>query len=76
MNSNQNNKVNEIVQKAKSIPAAAYTLLAINLIMLVGFVCQDLTVMYAAGLFVFTVGVITAIGTVTGFWKVPTQLVS
>jgi hypothetical protein len=76
MNSSQNNKAKEIIQKAKSIPPAAYILLAVNLIMFVGFVCQDLTVLYSLGLLAFTVGVITAVGNVTGFWKVPTQLVS
>lgn len=40
MNTPPNNKVKDIVQKVKSTPAALYLLLAINLIMLIGFVCQ------------------------------------
>jgi len=76
MNTSKNNKANEVVQKIKSVPSAVYILLAINLIMVVGFVIQDLTVIYTLGLLVFITGLITAIGNVTGFWKVPIRLVS
>lgn len=40
MNATQNNKGKEIAQKIKSISPAVYLLVAINVIMLIGFVFQ------------------------------------
>lgn len=76
MNSSSNNKFKETVQKIKSIPCNVYFLAIINLILLVSFVFQDYTVLYLTGLLIFVIGVVTALGNVTGFFKIPTDLIS
>lgn len=73
---NSNNKVKEIMGKARSIPCAAYLLVALNFVMLTGLVCHDLPLHYFIGMGIFSVLLVAVIGQITTFWTVPSQLVS
>ena len=75
MNSaNSNNAVNGIVAKAKSVPVAAYLLVALNILMFVGLVWQDLPLHYFIGMGLFAALLVAAVGQITGFWQVPSKL--
>ena len=72
----QNNKVKEIIGKAKAIPVSAYLLVLLNIIMLVGLVFQDLPLHYFVGKALFSLFLVVALGQITTLWKVPTKLIS
>lgn len=75
MTTGPNPKVQEIIQKAKSVPIQAYLLLVLNIIMLHAFVCQELPLPYVLGMVAFTVLLVTAVGKLTNFWPTPTHLI-
>lgn len=70
-----NPKVQEIIQKAKSVPIQAYLLIVLNIIMLHAFVCQELPLPYVLGMVVLTVLLVTAFGKFTNFWPTPTHII-
>lgn len=76
MNTQPNNKLKEVLQKAKSVPLSAYLLILLNVIMLTGFVCHELPLSYVVGMVLFTVLLVTAVGKLTNFWPVPNQIIS
>lgn len=71
-----NNKVKEYVEIAKSIPPAIYHLTVINLVMFIGFVIKDLTVLYMVGTLVFIALLLTCISKASGLCDTPTELIS
>lgn len=68
--------IKDFIAKAKSIPLALYHLVLINIIMVIGFICKDLTVLYMAGSFLFVALLLVVLGKATGQWESPKQLVS
>lgn len=73
---NSNNKVKEIMGKARSVPCSAYLLIALNIVMLTGLVCCDLPLHYFIGMGIFSVLLVAVIGQITSLWKVPSQLMT
>lgn len=71
-----NNKVKEYVEVAKSIPPAIYHLVIINIIMFIGFVIQELTVMYMVGTLLMITLLVAAVGKVSQMWDTPDELIS
>ena len=71
-----NNKVKEYVEMAKSIPPAIYHLAIINVVMFIGFVIKDLTVLYMVGTLVFITLLVAALGKVSQMWESPDELIS
>lgn len=76
MSQAQANPIRDLVQQAKSVPSSVYFLVVLNLTMVIGFVFQDLTVLYLAGLLAFVIGVTTIVGSVTGLYAVPSAMVT
>ena len=74
--SSNNSPVKEYVEKAKSIPPAVYHLVLINVIMVIGFVIQELTVMYMVGTLMMVTLLVAAVGRVSQMWDTPDQLIS
>lgn len=71
-----NNNVKEVVIKARSVPPAIYHLGLINLVMFIGFVINELTLIYMLGSLLLVIMVVAALGKVSGFWETPSQLIS
>ena len=66
-----NNTVKEYVEVAKSIPPAIYHLVIINLVMIIGFVVKDLTVLYMVGTLVLMTLLVAALGKISQMWESP-----
>lgn len=71
-----NNKVKEIIGKAKAVPLAAYLLVLLNVIMIVGLVCEDLPLHYLVGMACFAVCLVAAVGAAVGCCQGPSPLIS
>jgi hypothetical protein len=65
-----------VIKKAKSMPFSFYLIPIINIIMLIGFVWQENTVIYMIGEFLIAIGIVAAVGNFTGCFQVPKELVS
>ena len=71
-----NSSLKDIIQTAKSIPPALYHLILLNIVMFIGFVIKDLTVLYLFGSLAFVTLLIAAIGKISGLWQTPSELIS
>ena len=71
-----NNTVKEYIEKAKSIPPAIYNFAALNIVMFIGFVIKDLTVLYMVGTLVLITLLVAALGKVSQMWESPDELIS
>ena len=70
------NKVKDMVVKARSVPPAIYHLVLLNLAMFIGFVINELTVIYMVGSLMLVVMLVAAIGKASGMWETPSDLIS
>lgn len=68
--------IENIIQTAKSLPIALYHLVLINIILFVGLVIKELTLLYLFGSLVFMILLILAVSKATNLWVVPDQLIS
>ncbi len=76
MSEPQSNPIRDLIRQAKAVPSVLYFFVVLNLTMLIGFVFQDLTVLYLTGLLGCVIGVTTVIGSVTGLYAVPSTMAS
>lgn len=69
-------KLGELVSNAKTIPAAVYHILFINLVLFVGLVLRDLSLLYILGCLAYVLGVVAIFSKVVDLWELPSELVS
>lgn len=68
--------IEDLIKTAKSLPSALYHLVLINIILFIGLVWKELTLLYLVGSLVFVVLLILAVSKATNVWTVPDELIS
>lgn len=63
--------IEDLIKTARSLPSALYHLVIINIILFIGLVIKELTLLYLLGSLVFVVMLILAISKATNIWTVP-----
>ena len=63
--------IEDLIKTARSLPSALYHLVIINIILFIGLVIKELTLLYLLGSLVFVVMLILAISKATNIWIVP-----
>ena len=66
----------EVIKSAKSLPTALYHLVLINLILFVGLVIKEFTLLYLFGSLVFILMLIFTVSKACNIWNVPDELIS